>query len=315
MTDQLPSAPAPPFPASPAPLLSIIIVNWNTKDLLAKCLESIYETVEGLTFEVLVVDNASTDGSAAMVRRRFPQVRLIENDENVGFARANNQAIRCARGRYVLLLNSDTEVVPGSIANMVTELETQPDVGITSVCLAFPGGSPQFCYGRFPNLYTEFRSLFGMHRWDLSCWGKINAPREVDWVSGACLMARKGMLDEIGLLDEKFFMFGEEVDLCYRAKEAGWRICLVPSDPVIHVRAGSTGKTSGRLLRLYRGKLRYFRKHLGQAQTQLLLLMIHISALGKLMLYSALSLSKPEYVRLRHLWAQILTVILKDGLG
>jgi hypothetical protein len=294
--------------------LSIIIVNWNTKDLLAKCLDSIYQTVEGLAFEVLVVDNASTDGSAAMVRRRFPQVRLIENDENVGFARANNQAIRRARGRYVLLLNSDTEVVPGSIANMVTELETQPDVGITSVCLASPDGSPQFCYGSFPSLFAEFRSLFGLHRWDLSCWGKINAPREVDWVSGACLMARKAMLDEIGLLDEEFFMFGEEVDLCYRAKDAGWRICLVPSDPVVHVRAGSTGKTSKRLLRLYHGKLRYSRKHLGQVQTKLLLLMIQLSALGKLAFYGAFSLANPEYVPHRHLWTEVLAVILKGGL-
>lgn len=286
--------------------LSIVIVNWNTRELLAKCLRSIYQNAEGLAFEILVVDNASADDSVGMVREQFPRVRLIENEENLGFAHANNQAIRRASGRYVLFLNSDTEVVPEATSRMVYYLDSEPKAGIASVCLIFPNGRPQFCHGSFPSLYSEFRSLFGMHRWDLSCWGELDGPYEVDWVSGACLMARQSMLNEIGLIDEEFFMFGEEVDLCYRARQAGWRVILVPSQPIIHVRAGSTGKTSGRLLRLYYGKLHYFKKHLGQSQTLLLLAMILISVLGKFVVYGLLSLASRQFATRRQLWLEVL---------
>jgi GT2 family glycosyltransferase len=282
--------------------LSIIIVNWNTRELLAQCIQSIQDHVGEIKTQILVVDNASMDGSPDMVRREFPQVELINNSQNVGFASANNQAIRRSRGQFILLLNSDAQLVAGAAKNMLRYMNEDPKIGITGVCLKSADGSPQFCYGSFPNLWRDFRSLFGMHRWDLSSWGAVTGPQDVDWVSGACLMARRAMLDEIGLLDENFFMFGEEVDLCYRAKQAGWRVCLVPSDPVLHFRAGSTGKTPERITRLYNGKIRYCQKHLGQLQMSLLKIMIRLSTLGKLALFGGLSTINCRYQQRKQLW-------------
>jgi GT2 family glycosyltransferase len=286
--------------------VSIVIVNWNTRDLLAQCLTSIERHPPSGAYEVWIVDNASADGSQIMVREQFPWVHLIENRENVGFARANNQAIRHSQGRYVLLLNSDAQLARGVLSSMVAFLDADPAAGITGVCVASPDGDPQFCHGSFPSLYTEFRSLFGLHRWDLSCWDRLDAPLEVDWVSGACLMARKAMMDQIGLLDEGFFFFGEEVDLCYRAVHAGWKVFLVPSLPIIHVGAGSMGKSSERLLRLYRGKLYFAAKHMHRVHTKLLLAMIRVSTLGKFVLYSTLSFVEPDLAQRRCLWREVL---------
>jgi GT2 family glycosyltransferase len=290
--------------------LSIIIVNWNTRDLLAACLASLVEgsvQLQAPSSETFVVDNASADGSAAMVREKFPWATLIENQDNFGFARANNQGIRKARGRYMLLLNSDAALTSDTLSDLVSFMDREPAAGIAGVCLAFPHGSPQFCYGTFPDLRSEFRSLFGMHRWDLSPWGELKHPREVDWVSGACLMIRRTVVDAVGLLDEGFFMFGEEVDFCYRATQAGWKVYLVPSEPVTHVRAGSTGKTSERTLRLYRGKLRFASKHNSWVGRQMVAAMIWSSVVGKLMVYSLFSLARPRLASTRRFWWQVLT--------
>lgn len=297
--------------------LSIIIVNWNTRDLLAQCLQSITDyalTDESFAIETVVVDNASADDSIVIVQQRFPWVKLIENQENVGFARANNQAIRQSQGRFILLLNSDAQLVPGAVTTMIRFLDSNPKAGIASVPIASPDGNPQFCYGDFPNLYRDFRALFGLHRWDLSCWKTLDKPRQVDWVSGACLMARRKTLDHIGLLDESFFMFGEEVDLCYRAVKAGWQVFLIPSTPVLHVRAGSSGKTAERILRLYRGRLRYAEKHFGAIRSRLIWLMIMISTMGKLIYYEAADYLTSEFCSQRTLWHQVMDKIKTERL-
>ncbi|HEX7974234.1 MAG TPA: glycosyltransferase family 2 protein [Anaerolineales bacterium] len=246
--------------------LSVIIVNWNTCDLLAKSLESVYSTVKDLTLEVFVVDNASTDGSPEMVRQRFPQAQLLVNSENLGFARANNQAIRQCQGKYVLLLNSDAALTGGAANALVDALENDPKAGIAGAQLLYPDGRPQVSHGPLPTFWTELAGLTGLDR----------GLQRVDWkdypgrsyiqtgmVNGACLLARRSMLDLIGLLDERFFMFNEEVDLCFRAHAAAWKVIYVPAAVTFHVAGGSTGVTSGRLLRLYRGKLQYFHKHYG----------------------------------------------------
>ena len=298
--------------------LSIIIVNWNTREMLAECLSSLERanvgTCKRSNVETFVVDNASTDGSAGMVRQRFPWVRLIENAENVGFARANNQAISQSQCRYVLLLNSDAQLRVGLLESMIQHLEADPTTGITGVCQVFPDGRSQFCYGRFPTLWREARALLGLHRWDLSPLRRLDTPRPVDWVSGACLMVRREVLEQIGLLDETFFMFGEEVDLCYRATEAGWKVCLVPSPPLLHVRAGSTGKTPERILRLYRGKLRYFQKHQGVLRSWVLLALFRLATAAKLVLYGVLSVVRPAAAPQRRLWAEVFEILWKNGL-
>lgn len=308
--------------------LSIIIVNWNTRELLADCLTSVADSkskVAGLpiqpstfnlqpvTVETFVVDNASADGSAAMVRERYPWVHLILNTENIGFARANNQAIAASHGRYVLLLNSDAQLAPDAVAAMLCHLETDPRAGIAGVCQVYPDGRQQFCYGRFPTLWREARTLFGLHRWDLTPFDDLHQPRPVDWVSGACLMARRAMLNQIGLLDESFFMFGEEVDLCLRAVRAGWKVILVPSTPIVHAHAGSTGKTPERILRLYRGKLHYARKHWPFLNVTLLLTMIRISALAKLSVFGLLALGNPNLIDKRRLWHKVVTQVCRTG--
>ncbi len=313
LSPPLPSPLSPP-PSSPSPDLSIVIVSWNTRDLLAQCLESVAENVgtwERGNVETFVVDNASSDGSAAMVRERFPWVHLIENRENVGFARANNQAIRQSSDKYVLLLNSDAMLTPGAAQAMVAFMESHPSAGICSVRITFPDGRPQFCYGNFPSLWNEFKSLFGMHRWDLSVWDRLNEPMRVDWVSGACLMARHDVLDEIGCLDETIFMFGEEVDLCFRAHQANWETYIVPAPPVIHVRAGSTGSySSKRTLALYNGKSYYARKHLGRSQEIIIHAMILLSAILKLIGYSLLAIMRSNFKVRQRLWVEVVRSLL-----
>ena len=249
--------------------LSIIIVNWNTRDLLAKCLASIFAYPPSSQFEVWVVDNASSDGSTNIVSQDFPQVRLIRNSSNLGFARANNQAIRQATGRYVLLLNPDTKVMPGALPVLVAFMDESPTSGAAGPRLLSPDGKLQISSHPSPTLLREFWRLFhldnlrpysvyAMHAWDLV------HPRPVEVLQGACLILRREALDQIGLLDEDYFIYSEEVDLCYRLKKAGWQTYWVPESEVIHFEGQSTRLVAREMfLQLYKSKLLYFRKHHG----------------------------------------------------
>lgn len=285
--------------------LSIIVVNWNTRGLLAECLQSVYDTVEGLAFEVLVVDNASTDGSAAMVRERFPHVRLIENGDNVGFSRANNQAIRESAGRYVLLLNSDARLVGDAARQMLGLMDRRDDAGIGGAHLVSPGGHRQLAYGPLPTLASEVFSLFGLDKRGPATIRRGNPGRpfvETGWVTGACLMARRRTLDEVGLLDETYFMFSEEIDLCHRVGAAGWKTIHLPTALAIHVGGASTGPTPERMLRIYRGKLQYFAKHHSALARRALLGAIWLSAVTKALAYTLLGALSLGRVRKGALW-------------
>lgn len=268
--------------------LSIIIVNWNTRDLLRQCLGSVYNTIPGLAFEVWVVDNASTDGSAGMVREAFAGVRLIENNENLGFARANNQALAACTGRYALLLNSDAFLGAGAAEALVQALEADPRGGIAGARLVCPDGRAQRSYGRLPSLIGEVGSLLGLDKWKQGRGGKGEGRRvkEVGMVNGACILVRRAMLDEIGLLDERFFMFSEEVDLCKRASIAGWKVVHVAGAKVVHVGGGSSGLTSRRVLQLYRSKLQYFHKHHGDRLSRTLFIAMRGCSRFKAWFYS-----------------------------
>lgn len=252
--------------------LSIAIVNWNTRGMLFGCLKSVYATADGLQFEVFVVDNASTDGSQAMVRERFPQVHLIENQENVGFACANNQAIRRGRGRYVLLLNSDTEVYPGALKTMVRFMDVHPQAGACGPQLVNPDSSLQISCHPILTPEREFwrllfldrlwrRATYAQERWD------PETPRRVEVVKGACLLLRREALDQVGLLDEQYFMYTEEMDLCYRLAQAGWQLWWVPGAVVKHYgEASSTQVAETMYLQLYRSKIQFHRKFGGARQ-------------------------------------------------
>lgn len=255
-------------------MLSIIIVNYNTEDLLRRCLSAVDDRNHQFPIETLVVDNGSRDGSVSMVRRDFPSVRLIENEENMGFARANNIGLEVARGDYILMLNSDTKVLGDALCKLVTFLNSHPEAAVVSGRLVYPDFSDQGVARTFP---TPLNALFGRRsiltklfpnnkyskRYMVSRQNQSGEPFEVDWVSGACLMARKTVVEEVGRLDDGFFMYWEDADLCYRIKQKNWKIYCVPEAVVIHYEGKSSlGKNGSRLIiEFNKSVYRYYRKH------------------------------------------------------
>lgn len=248
--------------------LSIVIVNWNTRDLLAQCLRSVYDTAGDLALEVFVVDNASSDGSADMVRREFPQVKLIENAENVGFARANNQAIRLSSGRYVLLLNSDAVIMTRAIQAMVSFMDEHDDVGLVGPELLDSSGRSQLSWAAFPTVLSELLGYHSRARKPLRAGANQDlslTAYEVDWVAGACLLVRMETVKEVGLMDERFFLYSEETDWCHRIRASGWGVVFLPEAKVVHLEGRSSAQLSDEgLLLLYSSKILYARKYFGK---------------------------------------------------
>ena len=244
--------------------LSVVIVNWNTRDLLLQCLASLYETIHNLCFEVWLVDNASTDGSVAAAQEQFPKVRVIQNSRNLGFAAANNLALRQIQGRYALLLNTDAMLSEGAVQELFHFMENNPDVAMVCGQLLNPDGSKQNSIANFPSLAllltneTLLRIVFP----DTypSKLRHYEAPIEIESCIGACMMVRKTAMDSVGLLDERFFFFFEETDWAYRMRRAGWKIFFVPSARIFHIQGQSVGREArGRLL-FYRSRYLYLRK-------------------------------------------------------
>ena len=269
--------------------ISIVIVNWNVRELLHRCLSSLRATAllpgtGGLTCEVVVVDNASQDGSAAMVRAEFPQVTLIENTENLGFTRGNNQALARSTGRYLLLLNPDTEIVGDALTTMVAYMDANPGVGVVGPQLLYPDGSIQSSRRRFPSLATMFveitvlQRLFGRsalvrHYYALDT--PDDATQEVDWVVGACMMVRREAMDAAGLLDERFFMYSEEMDWCLRIKQQGWKVVYLPTARIVHHEARSSEQVlPAQHIYFHSSKVAYVRKHFGPRQAEALRLFL-----------------------------------------
>lgn len=259
-------------------MLSIIIVNWNVRDLLRECLRSIDAGRGGLDVEVIVVDSASVDGSNEMVRAEFPWVRLIPCEENVGFPRGNNIGLVEARGDYLLLLNPDTVVLDDALAVLMTYLTTRLDVGAVGPMLLNPDGSIQSSRRRFPTLATGFFEstwLEGLVPALLRRYYALDLPddatADVDWLTGACIMVPRAVYEQIGGLDEGYFMYSEELDWCRRIKEAGWRVVYLPRARIIHhVGKSSEQAVTARHINFQRAKLRYFRKYHGRGSAALL---------------------------------------------
>lgn len=272
--------------------LSIIIVNWNAEDLLTKCLRCVYDTVRQISYEIIVIDNASSDGSQAMVRRDFPDVILIENSDNVGFAAANNQGMEIARGRYYLLLNSDAFVEENTIDAMVAFMDAHPEAGMSACKLLYEDRRLQpSCYA-FPTLRTElYMALqldklfpkspefgkFLMTYWD------FNDVREVDVVMGAFMLVRREAVDQVGMMDASYFMYSEEIDWCYRLKRAGWKTYYVPDVQTVHIWWGSGQKARVRMhLQMYRSKVYFFRKNYGRLSSLALKLLVGLGCVVRL---------------------------------
>lgn len=274
--------------------LSIVIVNWNTRDLLAQCLRTVYATVKRDDFEVIVVDNASTDGSAEMLRERFPQAYLISNADNVGFARANNQAARESTGRYLAFLNSDTLVLPSALDTAVAYMDQHGDVGIIAPRLLNPDGSLQASCAHFPNLWREFMILSGLgRRWvdpdyPFHATPKGDETVEIDYARGACLIGRRQAVEPVGFFDEGYFMYSEEIDLCLAVKRNGWRLIYLPAAQIIHYKGKSSQQARQEMLvQFYRSQVRFFYKHQGSTRAWALRQLIRIT-LGTKVAYLAL---------------------------
>ena len=268
-----------------SPDLSIVIVNWNVRDLLRLCLRSILEAASpdertpslwhleavDLWFEVLVIDSASSDGSVQMVRSEFPSVRLFPSEVNLGYTGGNNLGMRESRGRHVLLLNPDTEVREGALATMVAYMDKHPRTGILGPQMLWPDGSVQSSRRRFPTLRTALVESTFLQKW----FPKNQALRryyvldrsddavcEVDWVTGACLLVRREVIEQVGLLDDAYFMYSEELDWQKRAVAAGWKVVYLPTAQIVHYEGRSSEQVVAlRHIRFGRSKVRYYTKH------------------------------------------------------
>jgi hypothetical protein len=234
--------------------LSAVVVSFNTRDLLRQCLRSLMSETRDLGAEIWVVDNASSDGTCEMLEREFPEVRLIRNRENLGFGRANNQALRRATGSHVLLLNPDAELTPGSLRSLLDSIRARPDVGIVGPKLVFPDGRPQPSVFTFPHPFLDLvvlriPGIRRLRRFSTSPEGETDA----DWLLGAALLCRGETLRELGGFDERYFLFGEEKDLQLRMARLGLRRLFTPQAVVIHHKAQSVRKDPVRnFVQLYR---------------------------------------------------------------
>jgi len=223
--------------------LSLIIVSWKVKELLKNCLISVFHSPGQYSLEVIVVDNNSEDGTVEMIEKEFPQIRLIENRENVGFGRACNQGIRIARAKYIFILNPDTLVGANTLQNIIDFMESNPQVSIGGCYLYYPDGKQQNSFYRFPTLCSYISKMFSLFRilpriqlTQRFFWEYLDnsITGHVDVVSGGAMVLRKEKVEEIGLFDETYFMYAEEIDLCYRSSQKGWEVSTIPNTKIIH---------------------------------------------------------------------------------
>lgn len=276
--------------------LSIIIVSFNTKDFLRKVIKSIPSKK---TWEIIVVDNASSDGSPKTVTKHFPLVKLLRNQKNLGFAKANNQGIKASRGEYVLLLNSDTKVKPQALEKLIEFMDKNPDVGIASGQLLNPDGTIQPQGGYLPRLSNlalwllfiddipGLNKLF--HSYQLRNKRSFEKEIRLGWVSGTAMLIRKDMLEKTGLLDENIFMYGEDVELCFRAHKQGFKVALTPDSKIIHFGQQSSGGVPTKAwLGEFAGIKYFFKKHKSKWEYPLLRALLKIGALLRMFVFGIL---------------------------
>ena len=280
------------------PDLTVIVVTWNSSGPLVNCLRALEAEREVLSLELVVVDNASTDGSADVARQVAPWAQVIENHDNRGFAAANNQALTQAQGRYVALLNPDAEVLDHALAGLVRCLDRLPDAAAAGPMALTPSGEVDYrCARRFPTLWTEFCQVSGLTRrfprhrlFSGASMGHCDpsAPRDVDALSGACMVIRREALDQVGLLDEGFFMYSEDTEFCFRLKRAGWRVVYWPEARVRHLGSYSTSQVRDAMgVEALRSTNRLFRQCYGAVPAAAHRLMVATMTAGKLVAFAA----------------------------
>lgn len=280
--------------------ISVIIVNWNTKALLLDCVESLYQTTRKSSLEIIVVDNASADGSVVALRERFPKVQIIVNEDNLGFAKANNIGIKKAKGLYVCLVNSDVKALDGVLDKMRTYMESHPEIGalapktffgdmqIQKNCREFPTLRNVFCEAFFLNkLFPKIAFFRGrdMVRCD------YDAVMEIEALSGCFLMVRQEVIEQVGGLDERFFFYSEDVDWCKRIHDAGWKLVHYPEAEAIHFGYGSSSSAPIRFqIEMLKANWQYWRKHKNILECLVFRLIELIGTLGRAVAWFAISL-------------------------
>jgi len=305
--------------------LSIIIINWNSVEYLKKCLHSIYSRTNNLSFEVIVVDNASHDGCDEFIRNEFLQVKFIQSDENIGFARANNLGYEYSSGRNLLFLNPDTEIFDSAINIMFSYLELLPDAGAVGCKLLNSDLSIQTsCIQPFPTILNQ--ALAAEHlrlRFPkLKLWGikplffNSGNPEEVEVISGACIMVKKKIFEQVGMFSEDYFMYSEDVDLCYKIQQSGYKSFYISNASVVHHGSGSSRKEQNNyfsILLMRESRMKFFRKTRGKIYANLYRLSIIVVSLFRLILIlSMLPINRylvKDFYDLRysfHKWKKIL---------
>jgi GT2 family glycosyltransferase len=274
-----------PTPRESAPTVAVVVVSWNSRDDLPAGLRSLQAVT--LPLEVVVVDNDSGDGSAALVRQDFPGVRVLEAGANLGFAAASNRGWRATSAPLVLFLNPDAQVAPGAVEALCRVLERRPEVGIVGPATFNPDGTPQVSFGRDltpPREWRQRRLVRGVAARDprtlLEVLALCSREREPDWVSGSCLLARRSLLEQLGGFDERFFLYEEDADLCRRARQAGAHVVFTPAARVVHRLGTSMDRSGGRAALEYdRSHRLYYRKHADLLSRAVLALWLSASSL------------------------------------
>ncbi|MCF7981080.1 MAG: glycosyltransferase family 2 protein [Pseudomonadales bacterium] len=284
--------------------VSVIIVNWNTRQLLYDCLKSIKDTTKNITYEIIVVDNNSSDDSVEMLAEKFPDVKLIVNGKNLGFAAANNQGIEISQGRYVLLLNSDTILYEGAIEKNVIYADDNPDAAVFGCrVMNSPDNVDMTCFA-FPTLLNLFFSVTGLEQAfkmsrlfgrERMRWWPRDTFRRVDVVTGMYMFVRKKAIDEVGMMDDSFFFYYEETDWCYRFAKAGWKALFNPEAIIMHVGGGgqSSSKAAMKMfVQQQKSCLIYYKKHKGQIKTFIARILLALGFAGRSLYWSSLIMFK-----------------------
>ncbi|MBP2242344.1 GT2 family glycosyltransferase [Cytobacillus eiseniae] len=283
--------------------VSIIIVNYNTKKLTLDCIRSIYDSYSYSSIEIFLVDNNSTDGSLAAIKDKYKDIIIIANSENVGFSKANNQAINLSKGRYILLLNSDTIVKNGTIDVISRFMDENKEVGATGCKVLLPDGHlDQACHRGFPTPASSFYYLVGLDKrfpnkpryngYHLSHLN-LDEVHEVDCLVGAFMMVRRETIEQVGLLDEMYFMYGEDIDWCYRIKQAGWKIYYNPKTEIIHYKGASSRKKPYKIVyEFHRAMYLFHKRHFAKKYPFFVNLAVYAGITLKLSFASFINLVK-----------------------
>lgn len=281
--------------------LSIVITSFNTENLLKECIESIVKHTKGIKYEVIVVDNASSDGSVAAAKRL--KVKVIESKENLGFTKGNNLGIEAAKGKYILLLNSDTLISDNTLGEIISYMNANPRVGVATCALKNKDGSLQGTGGYFPTLIRVFswmtigdipfvdliiKPFHPMHEKSLFKGdGFYKKEKDLDWVTGAFLLGRREVFEQNKGLDEDYFMYGEDVDFCFKAKKRGWKVKYLPQFSITHY-GGASSTREFPLLSEYKGIKIFYKKHYPSWQYPILRILLKIGSLGRMVVLGLL---------------------------